>query len=196
MEEVKYRNLSPTSEQRLNFDGQGRIKVGTKIKGFVFGKWPEFAKTHPPLTVTSLSVMYGKKQNFDWANAFLLRVDPASYSWLTNGELNGIVSRLNMGSGAILLSFEEPICAFGSVFSQAGAHNRHHPHLRKRTSFTFIDESGYKIDRFDLLPGAFIVESAFQTRASDNPIWAVVVDAEVPFALIELVAKPCTLVID
>lgn len=193
MEEIRYRDLRPTSEDILRFKTQGNFQAGAIIEKFVLGGWPEFAEEPRPYPETTLSVVRGRKQNHDWANAFLLRVDIADYLWLTNMVSNGINETLNMGSGPIVISFDRPVCAFGAIYAQAGAHNPHHPELRRRTSFTFYDETGEKIAGFDQMPGHFIVESGFVTDVVDRPIQAVAIDSDVAFAVSELIARPCAI---
>jgi hypothetical protein len=132
------------------------------------------------------------KENFDWANAYLLRVDPADYAWLTNDSFSGRSPGLNMGRDPILISFDKPICAFGAIYAQAGAHNPHHPEQRRRTSFSFYDASGGLISVMDEKPGYFIVESGFQKIGMEPWIAGVMIGSEVEFAIIEIIAMPCS----
>ncbi len=195
IEKIYTKDLHASPEDTLRFTGNGAIAPGTKLKAFVLGGWPEHAETPRPTPETNLSVLRGQQENFEWANAFLLRVDPANFSWLKNASLAGVDAKLNMGRDPILISFEEPICAIGLKYAQGGAHNPHHPELRKRTSISFYDYSGVLIGRFDEKPGYFTNEAAFQKQALEPEIFAFQISSEVPFAIIWIVAQPCAVAV-
>lgn len=192
VEQIHYDTLHPEEEYRLVPDFTGFLPAGSSVGVFRFGGWPPQATNPPPFPRTGIAVVTGTQQDRSWANAFLLRGNPASYSWVTNPKTSGIDQKLRMGKDPIIISFDQPICAFGVIYAQSGAHNPHHPDLRKRTSFSFFDQTGQKIAVLDQKPGHFISKAAFQRSWRDPFIWAVAVDSEVYFALKEISAMPCS----
>ena len=188
-----YDSMSPTDDQMLKLAPVGRISTDLWLGRFHLGGWPEDAIVPPPPIEPHLTIRQGMIENGDWANPFLLRLDPASYLWLTNLSAHAESRYSEIGSGKILIAFDRNICSIGVMFAQTGAHNRHHPDLRRTTGFSFFSREGFLIDRLDVRPGTFAVKTGFSTEPGDPPIWAMLMESEVSIAVIELIAMECTL---
>lgn len=187
--------MNPTEAQLLDLSAHGSVNSGTTLGRFILGGWPPNASTPPPDVPRGLAIVQGMREDGLWANAFLLRLEPASYPWLSNLSAHTASRYDQIGSGRILISFDQPICAIGAVYAQTGAHNPHHPDLRKRTSFYFYAEDGSLIDNVDQKPGHFIVQTAFGRQVEEPPIWAISIDSEVSFAVMELAAMECAILL-
>lgn len=193
VEAKRFSELRPNAEQTLQFEITGTIPSETVFGRFILGGWPRHATHAPPHVPPNLTVLQGMQEDGLWSNAFLLRLEPAPYLWLSNLSAHAASRYDSIGSGRILVSFDQPICSVGVVYAQTGAHNPHHPDLRRQTNFYFYAEDGSLIDRFGQKPGHFVVQTAFGKELSDPSIWALSIDSEVSFAVIDLVAMECAI---
>ena len=194
MEVIKYDSLHPEEKDELVFSVTGSFEMGDSLGKFKFGYWPFSSVTTSPFPLSRLHVVRGRVRDTSWANAYLLRVLPADFPWLTNFSLSGYNEKLGMGKDPILISFDEPVCAVGVLKAQSGDFNTHqvNAHRRKRTSIHFYDEEGSVIATFDQKPGNFMSKMAFQKDFRDPIVWAVAIESEVYFGIKEFIAMPCT----
>lgn len=191
--DIKYLSLHPAEEDILFFPGDAYIRSGTTMGHFIIGAWPDDSEIEPPFPPTDMVMNRGQIRNTEWANPFLLRVDPSNYFWLTNPTRSGLNTKYNMGGDPIIISFDRPVCAIGINYAQAGGFNRFHPDYFRRTTIRFFDHTGLQTGSVDELPSSFIVYTAYQTEAHDGEIWAISMDSEVEIAIRTLIAMPCAI---